>query len=169
MIIDSSGPGVRFHALSWEYLASQGYQAIRYRNILEDDTPSGTATHPVAIDSKDFPLSMDGNTRDVVSMEFDRYSLAPQISQTGPEVVYQLRLRAPGTVEMRCTDLKHEGIDNDLHLLSSTSRSNALTALDCIARDDHSIVRDLDAGQYFIVVDSGDNTPGEFTLTIELQ
>jgi hypothetical protein len=169
MIIDSSGPGVRFRALSWPYLAGQRYRAIRYRNVIETGDPPGTVANPIAIDSRDLPLVERGNTRDVVSMAFDRYAIAPQISQTGPEVVYRFRMRAAGTVEIHCTDLAHEGIDNDLHLLGSAGRSESLTALDCIARGDHTIHHELEAGSYLVVVDSGADTPGEYTLTIELE
>jgi hypothetical protein len=169
MIIDSSGEGVRFRALTWTGLASQGYQAIRYDNIRETEDPQGTASNPLIIDSREFPFSGQGNTRDVISLEFDTYAIAPEIAQVGPEVVYQLRLRESGRIRVQCTDFPHEGIDNDVHLLSSLSRDDALTALDCIASGGQMVVQQMEAGTYYIVVDSRNDLPGEYTLTVDYE
>lgn len=169
MIIDSSGPGVCFHPLSWSYLTVQGYQPIRYRKILEVEDPPGTAANPIAIDSRHLPFTDQGNTRDVVSMIFDSYGGDEQNDQSGPEVIYRLRLREAGTLEIRCTDIPHEGIDNDIFLLGSTELIDAVTAADCLARGDQAIVQELDSGTYFLVVDSGNDTPGEYTLTVEMR
>jgi len=169
MIIDSSGPGVRFRPLSWPYLASQGYEAIRYRGIREVEDPPGTVANPLIIDSNDLPFAGRGNTRDAVSMVFDYYCGDVHNVQTGPEVIYRLILREDAAVAVRCDDIVHEGIDNDIFLLSGTGVSGQVTAADCLAGDDRSIARELTAGTYYVVVDSGNDTPGEYTLTVELE
>ncbi len=143
------------------------YTAIRYNNIRGEINPPGTTENPIIIDSDSFPYTNAGNTRDVVSMQFDRYSVAPEMNQQGPEVIYQLRLRLPGAVSIRVSDIKNEGIDNDIHLLSSLQWSDRFEALDCIARGDHEIVANLDADTYYLVIDSGKDMPGEYTLTVD--
>ncbi len=167
MIIHSSTEGVRFEKITWHYLWSHGYIPIRYNNIRDDINPSGTIDNPITLDSDDFPCTLEGNTRDVVSMEFDCYSIAPSINQRGPEVVYRVRLRSSGTILIRITDCKNEGIDNDIHLLSSLRRGTAFEALDCAARGDQEIRTRLGAGLYYIVVDSGNDLPGEYRLGVE--
>jgi hypothetical protein len=167
MVMDSSIPGVRFRKLAWGSLAYDGYQAIRYVNITESDSPPGTTTDPIIIQSDAFPFVHEGNTRDVVSMEFSRYSNAIALSQVGPEVVYKLELKTAGTVTMTIVDLKHEGIDNNIHLLGSLAKDEtANMATDCLERADIAITRSLDAGDYFIVVDSAYDLPGEYTLSV---
>jgi hypothetical protein len=170
MVMDSSIEGVRFRQLTWDYLASEGYKAIRYDNITERTNPLGTIVNPIAIDSDEFPFTHDGNTRDVISMEFDRYSAEPTVLQVGPEVVYTLQMRSPGTVTLIVTDIKHEGIDNDIHLLGSLQRNDVvMMATDCIERADIAITRELDAGPYFVIIDSSSDAPGEYRLIIDSQ
>jgi hypothetical protein len=167
-IMDSSYEGVRFRRLSFASLASEGYEAIRYENILDDTNPSGTIANPITIDSNEFPYVHKGNTRDVVGMNFDSYSAAPLVSQVGPDVVYELRMRSPGTVSMIVTDIKHEGIDNDIHLLTTLDRNDAgMVGTGCIERADNTLTTQLDEGLYYIVIDSAHDLPGEYTLFVD--
>jgi len=170
MVMDSSYEGVRFRPVTWIYLYHEGYRAIRYDNVVEVDNPAGTLTNPRIIGSDEFPFVHDGNTRDVVCMEFDRYEVTPDPVHSGPEFVYELSMKTPGRVAITVTDVKGEGIDNDVHLLSSLARLDiALMATDCIASADQTISRELDKGLYYIVVDSKTDMPGEYTLTIDLE
>jgi len=166
MIMDSSYEGVRFRQLNWDNLAYDGYQAIRYNNIKEVTNPLGTRTNPISIPADNSPYIDEGNTRDVVSMEFDSYSSAPEINEQGPEVIYQLQLNTTGTINIHITDLKNEGINNDIHLLSSLNTDASRKAVDCIMSDDNSITQSIQPGIYYIVVDSNKDKPGEYTLTI---
>ena len=167
MIIHSYKPGVRFEKRSWFYLWLNGYIPLRYNNIRDDHNPSGTINNPIVVDSDDFPYTHEGNTRNVVSMEFDRYSTASSINQQGPETVYKLQLKSSGTISIQITDFKNEGIDNDIHLLSSLKKGAAFEALDCFARADCQIKIQLNVGTYYIVVDSGKDLPGEYKLTVK--
>jgi hypothetical protein len=167
MIMDSSYPGVRFRQVPWNQLASEGYTAIRYKNIEEVVRSSGTSENPITIDSDDFPFIHEGNTRDVVSMEFDKYSVAPIFSQVGPEVVYRLQMNLSASVSITVTNLKFEGINNDIHLLASLQRDDVeMMATDCIARADNTLQADLNIGSYYIIIDSSSDLPGEYTLTV---
>jgi hypothetical protein len=168
MVMDSSMPGVRFRRLTWEYLDSEGYRAIRYINIEETSNPRGTIENPFLIESDDLPFIHEWNTRDVVGMEFDRYSAAPLIGHIGPEVVYSLRMDESAVVSMTVTDIKHEGINNDIHLLGSLDRNDEQMAVDCIERADNTITRELDGGIYYIIIDCNNDLPGEYTLTVDL-
>ena len=90
MIIDSSYEGVRFRPVSWGALAADGYIAIRYNNIVEDDDPLGTASNPIVLELGQRDVSVEGNTRDAVSLEFHRYALEPAARQAGPEIAYKM-------------------------------------------------------------------------------
>ncbi len=186
MVIDSRPPGTTFRSTTWRWLAERGYRAIRYNHILAESEPPGTRARPIAIPlapSRDpapgpspvagqgryLPWSCEGNTRDVVSMDFDRYSAAPQIEQQGPEVVYALTLPSSANVALRITDFAGEGIANDLHLLTSLRADETRTAVDCLARGDREIQCALEPGSYFVVVDSGADLPGEFMLHVEVE
>jgi hypothetical protein len=178
MVIDARTPGAALRSVTWDWLAQYGYEAIRYNNILEDPEPAGTRARPIPIGPGTGSLEVRrvtgtwiyaGNTRDVVGMEFDRYSIAPGINQQGPEVVYTFTLESSATVTLHITDFVDEGIDNDVHLLASLRVDEARMAVECLARGDVEIRRALDAGTYFVVVDSGQDLPGEFTLQVDLE
>ena len=171
MVIDARPPGTTFRSTTWSWLAGRDYRAIRYNNIVEGPEPAGTRARPIPISvaadrgagrgagpgagrgarpaegqGANGQWVSEGNTRDVVSMEFDRYAAAPQIDQQGPEVVYALTLPAPAMVVLRITDVPDEGIDNDLHLLASLRADEMGTAVDCLGRGDREIRCALEAG-----------------------
>jgi len=169
MIIDSSYEGVRFRSFSWGALAMDGYTAIRYNNIVEDSDPPGTVSNPIVLAPGPDEMSVEGNTRDVVSLEFQRYALAPAFQQPGPEVVYEIVVNEPGTLTASITEFKTEHINNDLHLLSSLDRDSTGVALDCVARDDNFIEASLESGSWYLIVDGTNNAPGEYTLTLAFE
>ncbi len=100
-------------------------------------------------------------------MEFDEYSGCSIDSQTGPEVIYGFKLKKAGMIEIGITDFKDEGIDNNVFLLHSLNTNENHKVLDCIAGDDRKIEWNVVPGTYWIVVDSGNDTPGEYTLTFK--
>lgn len=168
MIIHSSVGGVRFEEKSWFGLWLQGYIPIKYNNIVDEHNPSGTANNPIVIDSAALPYIHEGNTRNVVSMEFDKYSAASEINQQGPETIYRLHLHSSGTVTIQINDLKAEGIDNDVHLLNSLEKDYRNLAMGCLLRDDRQIKIQLDAGTYYVIVDSNKDVPGEYRLAVSI-
>ncbi|MBN2414273.1 hypothetical protein JXO52_00440 [bacterium] len=169
MIMDSSIEGVRFRALPWYFFSQNGYQAIRYNNIVEISDPAGTMTNPIMIPGDGLPYTHSGSTRDVVSMEFDRYSAALEMNEQGPEVVYRLHLPAAADLSATVTDIKEEGIDNDIFLLTSLDRDGNRNAVDVIAGGDNTISATVAAGVYYLVVDSGADRPGEYVLTVHIK
>jgi hypothetical protein len=166
MIIDSSFPGVRFRPVSFHDLAADGYSAIGYNNIVDNRDPAGSISNPIELTVGGNDHSIDGNTRDVVSLEFHSYSIAPSVREPGPEMIYELNIREAGTLEASITQFKDEGIDNDIHLLESLEKDAQGMALGCVARGDDRVEAALSEGKYYIVVDGRNNTPGEYTLTV---
>ena len=166
VIIDSSYEGVRMRAVTWMGLAGDGYVACRYNNIVEDDAPPGTIDDPIEIEPGAAAIVLEGNTRDAVSVAIAKYAIDPLLRMYGPENVYEVRIGGPGTLRASITQVTGEGIDNDLHLLSSLECDGAGTAQQCVARGDVSIEEHVEAGTWYLVVDSRAVSPGEYTLTV---
>jgi len=169
MIIDSSYEGVRFRAVSWGTLAAEGYTAIRYNNIVEDDVAAGTPSNPIVLEVGQYDLAAEGNTRDAASLEFHRYSLEPASRRPGPEVVYEFVLNTRGSLKASITQATSEGIGNEVYLLSSLDRDSAGMALDYVARGDNAIETVLTSGRWYLVVDSGNDSPGRYSLTVTVE
>ncbi len=166
MIIDSSSPGVRMRPVSWYVFDNDNYTAIRYNNIVDDPDPDGTTSNPIELPIGKHIVSVDGNTRDVVSLEFHGYSIAPSVREPGPEIIYMFDIQEKGFLEASITQFKDEGIDNDIHLMKTLERDAQGMALGCLARGDDSVEAALTIGKYYLIVDGRNNSPGEFTLTV---
>lgn len=167
MVMDSDLDGVKFRKMSWRKLGIYQYKAIRYNNIKEVSNPPGTIAEPVPVSSDDFPVSLHNNTRDFVSMEFDKYSVDPTINEQGPEVIYKLQMKSKKKIAICIDEFLDENINNNIYLLKSLKKDSTHFASDCVARGDSLIEQELDAGTYYIVVDSGEDQPGEYKLTIK--
>ena len=144
---------------------TSSYKRIRFDSIADDVNPSGTIANPIVIGS--FPYSDSGNTRNLNSHEIDTYSASPTTKEFGPEVIYRFEIASAGTVTASVADLQ-SGVDNDIHLLSSLSVDGDDQAVDAIARNDKEISEHLDAGVYYLVVDSYTGTvdyPGVYAMT----
>ncbi|UCC48958.1 MAG: hypothetical protein JSV41_01925, partial [Gemmatimonadota bacterium] len=87
----------------------------------------------------------------------------------GPEVIYRMRIDGKVTLTASITESKQEGVNNDLHLLSSLDRHDSRMALDCLAKGKNSLEAVLDAGTWYLIVDSGNNSPGEYTLSLSFK
>ncbi len=166
MVIDSRSIGVSFRKTDWNEMADGGYIAIRYNNIIEKNNPVGTKNNPIIIDVKRLPLTLKGNTRDVVSMEYDNYSCDISDNQQGPEVIYKINLKSETILEITINDYKKEGIDNDIFLLTSLKKDNNNQAYNCIAGDDNRIMKKLKSGTYYLIIDSNKDLPGEYLLKL---
>lgn len=166
MVFDSAIRGVSFRSIPWSYLNSKNTIPIKFNYVTENDNEQGTIANPFMIDFTDGQFTHAGNTRNVVSMEFDTYSITPENNETGPECIYQLNINSNVSLNISIIDIKDEGIDNNIYLLTSLDAEN-YTTNNCIAWGDNNINIQLSEGTYFIVVDSGNNLPGEYVLTIE--
>ena len=58
--------------------------------------------------------------------------------------------------------------DIDAVLICTPQHLHYQMALDCIAKGDYLINASLDPGLYYIVVDSGNDLPGEYSLTLNI-
>ncbi len=166
VVIDSRLDGASLRKTSWTTLALEDYKAIRYNKITDIDNPLGTTANPIIIDSNDLPFFHKGNTLDVVGMSFDSYSCDPATSEQGPEVIYRLNLAETGVVKIKVTQDRNAGVDNDVHLLETLRSDGEYRALDCIGSTDSVLTTVLNPGPYYIVIDSGEDKPGEYALTI---
>jgi hypothetical protein len=170
VIMEAAGGSFRkavFRKVTWSYL--NDYVPIRYNNII-DDYPDGTKDNPIIIDS--FPYTNNNNTRIAISKEFHSYSADPGKMELGPEIIYKFETAIGGMVSISVTDVQSEGIDSDVHLLNSLAVNGEGMALDCKARADKEIEEYIEAGTWFIIVDSFTNSsgvdfPGEYTLSVD--
>jgi hypothetical protein len=84
--------------------------------------------------------------------------------ESGPEVVYELALDVPATLHAVVIDQGET--DVDLHLLGGAVLEDA-----CLARHDRELVEELDAGTYYLVLDTyvpadGVARAGEYLLVV---
>jgi hypothetical protein len=122
---------------------------------------SGTARDPFVIPS--LPFTDLRNTMDSSSRDFSEYPgcMAMQ-NEAGPEYVYRFTLSAPASVHLYVFD--RGMVDVDLHLLNDPDPSS------CIARGHLEIEQMLDAGEYYVILDSfvmgSTELAGEYLLVI---
>jgi len=106
----------------------------------------GTSADPIAIDA--LPFNHAADTSGSAQRELDVYDgCAAGADEGGPEIIYRLELAEPTTVHLVVID--DDAVDVDLHLL----RGDTTTAA-CVERNDREIRRTLEAGTWFIAVDS---------------
>ena len=81
------------------------------------------------------------------------------IDESGPEYIYELQI--PQQTTIRAMVFDRGGVDVDLHLLT------LLDIKTCVKRDDRLLSGPLDAGTYYLAVDTlGAATPGQFALVV---
>jgi hypothetical protein len=122
----------------------------------------GTLAAPIGIDALPFVDVRD--TRVDGARRIDAYpGCGSTADESGPEVLYRLELAQAATV--RAFVVAREGVDVDLHLLSSSAGGQA-----CLARNDRVLVRALPAGTHWLVVDTyvsaGVERRGEYLLAV---
>ena len=107
----------------------------------------------------DFSKKISGNTQGGTT-KFGTYSCASDKSEGGPERAYVFKVDEPGTIIAGVTE--PSGGDVDVHILS------ALDANSCLARGDIGANAHVDAGIYYVVVDTfGDSgKAGSYNLKI---
>lgn len=125
-------------------------------------TPDGSHACPHLIDS--LPFEHAGNTSSQGEKSFDQYNCSTA-SESGAEVVYELRVNKKGTltVSVDCPS----GVDVDVHLLDGDD------AKACVVRNDKELSYSIAPGRYLIVVDTfasgGTEFPGAYTLHVSLK
>jgi hypothetical protein len=114
------------------------------------------------------PYTDADDTRRAPAAEIDRYDCAPDTRESGAEVWYRLELSEPRAVRIEVVD--GSDVDVDVHLLRDPTVVDG-EARGCVDRDDTTLERTLDAGVWYIAVDtyasaSGTEYPGAFTLGV---
>jgi len=145
---------------TWSYL--EGYSPIRL-DKLEAPAPLtvGTLENPIEIEA--FPFESNHNTALSSSRLWNTYACAPDTDESGPEIYYRFTVSGAGTLTATVED--PTGVDVDLHLLSAADPQA------CLARNDTTFTVGLEAGTYWLVVDTwvnaaGTELPGSYHLEV---
>lgn len=126
---------------------------------------AGTFECPIEVDR--FPFEDSQDTSRAPSDAADRYACAPDTDETGPEVVYRVRVPERGLLSARLDD-EPGGPDIDLHLLDAPAPEA------CLLRDNVALSRTVEPGDWWIVADTwtdadGQELAGPYTLTIDFR
>lgn len=130
--------------------------------------PSGTWSDPIVADI--LVMVDDNDTLSHGQNALDSYDCAPNTGEHGPEIIY--RFEAPARGSFRAVLEDGVGVDIDIHLLHNPSISNRSVS-GCVDRAHTDLfVEDLDAGEYWVVLDSwsdssGQAYPGAFSMAFE--
>ena len=97
--------------------------------------------------------------------QFDSYSCAPGINESGPERIYAVELPGPGLLTATVSD--GVGVDVDVHILGT------LNSNDCLDRGHHTASAVVNGSLVYVVVDSwvsssGDVLEGPYSLDLQL-
>ena len=136
---------------------------------------AGTPTDPVPVGGVDVPVNKPLNLpvvfvdqRSTLGAESDSIDAYPPDNhdESGPEVVYGFTIDQPVYFAAELLLPEPNGVDIDLHLLSTISPAPIL-----IERDNHTILCTLDPGTYFVVADTytGDGGAGDYVINISLR
>ncbi len=122
----------------------------------------GDLADPFVIESLPFTDFRDTSTGGF--SRIDKYSgCAPNTDESGPEFLYKLELAQP--TDLRAFVISLDGCDVDVHLLGA-----AADAASCIARNDKVVTQSLQAGTYYLSLDtyvsSGVPKPGAYLLVV---
>ncbi len=88
------------------------------------------------------------DTTNATSDAFDSYPGWDHLDESGPEYIYAFRLDREARVQIYIDNPEPDGVDIDLHLLSS------LSPLTLVERDHTNLLLTLQAGVYYIVMDT---------------
>lgn len=144
MITDQDLAGIGIWALNYDAPHPELWDLLEASLGAEPVAPVGSRGAPAAITA--LPFHVEATTVDGPGRYFNRYACAPDVVEDGREWVYQIELCQPGQLTATVTD--GAGVDVDVHLLSALDESA------CLARDDASITAAVEAGTYYVVVDS---------------
>ncbi len=159
VLYESVGYNVHLSMPGWSWV--DGYTPRKYSKVTGATVgnPIGTLTNPIVVSK--FPYSDSRNTSASSSDVLDGCGAKPDVKESGPEYIYQVKITQPGTLTVAVQD--DVGVDIDVHLYSSQSTN------DCVARDDASFSHPVDCGSYFVVADTFTGSkeyPGAYSLTM---
>lgn len=122
---------------------------------------SGDLDDPITLPENPFLIA--GSTAGRASL-IDAYECDPSIDESGGELVYRVEVPARGKLTA-WVEGDGGSVDVDVHVLSSLDVADGV-ALDCVARANQIVEPVLDAGTYYVVVDTfeGEAQSGDFIL-----
>lgn len=125
-------------------------------------TPDGTHACPLPIPA--LPFHDHRDTSAVTTRDFDVYNCS-SADESGPEVVYLLRIDDYGSLALSLTS--DSGADVDVYLLDGDDPDA------CLDRDDTDLTWDVSPGRYLVVADTyvsgGTELVGGYTLDVSLR
>ncbi len=166
---DADGDGVPDAQDNCPQIANAQQEDYDADSIGDACTPqTGTVQEPfiisVTVNGAVFDDSRD--TTQSASDVFDSYP-PNTLDESGPEYVYVFTLPRRMTVQAYIDMPEPDGVDIDVHLLSS------LSPLTLIARSNNTVTAELDAGRYYLVMDtyvSGSvEKPGPYALHVRIR
>lgn len=132
------------------------------------EVQDGTPEHPFLIPGDpslpDYRHARD--TSEALSDRFDVYPGHENLDESGPEYVYMTRLEVPVQLDAWIAFPEPDGVDVDVHLLSS------LEPLSVLSRGHYEAGALLDPGVYYLTLDTfvsaGDELAGPYDLSVRL-
>ncbi|MDP7039936.1 MAG: metallophosphoesterase, partial [Myxococcota bacterium] len=123
-----------------------------------EEIPYGAPENPIEVIA--FPFNDTRDTQAPAADAWDSYSCAPDTNESGGEFVYKLSLPSGGDLAVELAE--SPDVDVDIHLLSH------LDPDDCLERHNTELSTHLEAGTYYIVVDTWSNGAETFSGTYDL-
>ncbi|MEQ1504516.1 MAG: hypothetical protein ABMB14_19920 [Myxococcota bacterium] len=126
----------------------------------------GSACDPFPVDPLPYVDARD--TRDAPSSLIDAYACAPDTDEHGPEWWYVVTVPTAGLLSASIDEVAGDGVDIDVHLLASPDPD------DCLARDHVGVSEAVEAGTYWLVLDTfvdadGVAQAGPYTLSVSFR
>ena len=115
-----------------------------------DALPSTCPADVVCVDA--FPFTHSSSTLDAPFAALGAYSCDMETDESGPERVYRVTVPAAGFLSAAVYD--GAGVDVDVHILASWDAGA------CLARGHHDASADVEAGTYYVIVDTWVDTNG---------
>ena len=141
------------------YILNMSFNAY-FAGTAQDPIPVGEGVGAISPIPSVFTDYRD--TSDAQSDAFDTYP-PNTANESGPEFVYTFTIDQPARVFAEVAAPEPEGVDIDVHLLSS------LEPLTLIERDDKGVYAELQPGTYYVVLDSYADRVGEYTFDLTLR
>jgi len=116
-------------------------------SALPEAQPEAASPCPSGVTCVDsFPFADDRDTSVEPPGVLDGYSCSPDTDESGPEVVYRVRVPADGFLSAAVREA--DGVDVDVHILS------ARDAAACLDRGNFDARADVTAGEWWVVIDT---------------